>query len=203
MKLSMKIFIVSSALSFLLSSIGIVMLVSFASEEENIAVTGSAPGELSFEGSTFQYYDIYAEDAEISIELGNFSYDSRYTYVKMCTVENEQVPACGSMKGSQTFVGTLTVGGGDNGIIVLNLEGSGEVSIVETSVGSIAGIMLLLCGGCCFFPLLVLISAIKAFSGDSEKQVVVVEQDSETEQSEPEDDVLESHKTNFPTNAQK
>ena len=37
----------------------------------------------------------------------------------------------------------------------------------------------------------------KAFSGDSEKQDVAVEQGSETEQSEPEDEVSESHKTNF------
>ena len=64
-----------SAISFLFLSAGTVLMISTSTSGGKATATGSAPGEMDFEASAFQCYDIYADDSDISIELGNFSYD--------------------------------------------------------------------------------------------------------------------------------
>ena len=68
MKTSTKIFILSSALSFLFLSAGTVLMISTSTSGGKATATGSAPGGMDFEASAFQCYDIYADDRDISID---------------------------------------------------------------------------------------------------------------------------------------
>jgi hypothetical protein len=179
MKNSMKVFIAAITATIILSIVGVIMFVEVAGEDGETIASGTAPGTLSFEASTLQYYEIYAEDSDVSIELGDFNHDPEFTFIDMCNTNNETsgiTGNCGTIKGSKTMVGSLTIGAGDGGTAILELEGTGEVIIVETSLASIFGILVALCSGCCLAPLIALISGLKAFKNNPSTQVIVIEQ---------------------------
>ena len=181
MKTSTKIFIFSSAISFLFISVGTVLLFSLANGGGEVTASGSAPGEINFEASAFQYYDIYADDSDISIELGDFRYDASETYVDMCSVlGSDNVTGitgdCGQKRGEQVLVGSITIGFEDEGQAVLLLDGTGDVTIVQQSVTETGGIIGLLCVGCCFGPIIVLLSGLQSMKAVPTNNVYLVEQ---------------------------
>ena len=180
MKTSTKVFILSSAISFLFLSVGTVLMISTATSGGKVTATGSAPGEMDFEASAFQYYDIYADDSNISIELGNFSYDSNDTRIDMCSVLGSDNVAgitgqCGEKSEGQVMVGSITIGLQDEGKVILLLEGTGDVTIVQQSVAGTGGIIGLLCVGCCLGPIAALLSGLKSMKAAPSKDVYLVE----------------------------
>jgi hypothetical protein len=202
MKNSMKVFIAAITATIILSIVGVIMFVEVAGEDGETIASGTAPGTLSFEASTLQYYEIYAEDSDVSIELGDFNHDPEFTFLDMCNTNSETsgiTGNCGTIKGSKTMVGSLTIGAGDGGTAILELEGTGEVIIVETSLASIFGILVALCSGCCLAPLIALISGLKAFKNNPSTQVIVIEQ---TPQSKTYDGVNQAFDKHYQTDPQ-
>ena len=206
MKTSTKIFILSSAITFLFLSVGIVLMISMVATGGEVTATGSAPGEMDFEASAFQYYDIYADDSDISIELGNFSYDPIETYVEMCSVLGSAdvtgiTGGCGDKRGTQVLVGIITIGVQDEGQAVLLLEGTGDVTIVQQSVAKTGGIIALLCVGCCLGPIMALLSGLKSMKADPNNAVYLVEQNPPTKLDDSFEQEAAIQTANYPTSS--
>tara|TARA_B110000444_G_C18852086_1_gene606745 strand:+ start:26124 stop:26789 length:666 start_codon:yes stop_codon:yes gene_type:complete len=204
MKTSTKVFIISMGLTFLCSTVGLVLSFSTIMGGGETVATQTAPGELQFEATSFGNYDIYAEDSEIHVVLGNFSYASRQTFLEMCSLlGNENVTLmtgeCGTLRGNQTLVGSLVVGDDDVGTVLLNLNGTGEVSIVKVSDARLLMNMSFLCFGCCLGPVIVLISGITAFKSSSKTDVSLVEQSLPEHLDESVEDLMPDHKAMYPT----
>ena len=181
-----------------------VLVISTATSGGKVTATGSAPGEMDFQASAFQYYDIYADDSNISIELGNFSYDSNDTRIDMCSVLGSNNVAgitgqCGEKREGQVMVGCITIGLQDEGEAILLLEGTGDVTIVQQSVAGTGGIIGLLCVGCCLGPIAALLSGLKSMKADPVKDVYVVEQTPPSTQLGIDEQVNPTHKANYPT----
>lgn len=177
MKTSMKIFIGSIVFSLIFLVLGTVLAFgSTNSDSGEVVVVGEAPNDLIFQSSTLSYYDIYAENPDTTIKLGDFSYDTSFTYLEMCK-EDPKVSGitgdCGSFRGGNQFIGTLTIGAGDGGNTILETSGTGQVEIVATTVASVGSSLLLICTGCCFGPIIALVSGIKAFKNDDGNNVII------------------------------
>ncbi len=204
MKTSTKIFILSSAISFLFLSVGTVLMFSSVTSGGKVTATGSAPGEMDFEGSAFQYYDIYADDSDISIEFGNFSYDPNDTRIDMCSVlGSDKVTGitgqCGEKREGQVMVGCIAIGLQDEGKAILLLEGTGDVTIVQQSVAETGGIIGLLCVGCCLGPIAALFSGLKSMKADPNQDVYLVEQTPTSTPLGIQEQHNSTHKANYPT----
>ena len=162
MKTSMKIFIGSIVFSLIFLVLGTVLAFgSTNSDSGEVVVVGGSPNDLIFQSSTLSYQrDIYAENPDTTIKLGDFSYDTSFTYLEMCK-EDPKVSGitgdCGSFRGGNQFIGTLTIGAGDGGNTILETSGTGQVEIVATTVASVGmKQLLLICTGCCFGPIMAL-----------------------------------------------
>jgi|MEHZ01.6.fsa_nt_MEHZ011621746.1_5 hypothetical protein len=177
MKTSMKIFISSIVLSLIMLTLGTYLIVgSIDSESGEVVVVGEAPGDLVFQSSTLTYYDIYAEGPDTTIELGDFSYDSDFTYLEMCKDDAKATGItgdCGTYRAGNQFIGSLTIGASDGGNTILETSGSGQVEIVATPVAAVGSALLVFCTGCCFGPLVALVSGIKAFKNERGYQVII------------------------------
>ena len=174
----MKFFIGSVVISFVMLGIGIFLMFDAASSDAGeVVAVGDAPDNLVFESSTLNYYDIYAENSDTTIKFGDFSYDSEYTHLEMCK-DDPRVSGitgdCGTFRGGSQFIGSLTIGAGDGGNTILETTGSGQVEIVATPVASVGGAVLALCTGCCFGPILAIVSGLKAFKSDRSREVFVL-----------------------------
>lgn len=177
MKTSMKIFIGSVVLSLIMLVLGTFLIFgSLDTDSGEVVVVDEAPNDLVFQSSSLSYYDIYAENPDTIIEFGNFSYDSEFTYLEMCK-DNPKASGitgdCGTYRGGNQFIGSLTIGASDGGNTILKTSGSGQVEIVATPVASVGGAILSFCTGCCFGPIVALVSGIKAFKNDSGNQVII------------------------------
>ena len=181
-----------------------VLMLSTATSGGKVTATGNAPGEMDFGAAAFQYYDIYAEDSDISIELGNFSYDSEETHIDMCSILGSDNVAgitgqCGEKREGQVMVGSITIGLQDEGKVILLLEGTGDVTIVQQSVAETGGIIGLLCIGCCLGPIAALISGLKSMKADPTKDVYLVQQAPHHTPQGTQEQNNSTHKANYPT----
>ena len=171
----MKIFIGSIGLSLIMLAIG-TYLVFATTDGGEVVVVDEAPNDLVFQSSTLSYYDIYAENPDTIIEFGDFSYDSDFTYLEMCKDDSKAsgiTGDCGTFRGGNQFIGSLTIGASDGGNTILETSGSGQVEIVATPVASVGGSVVVFCIGCCFGPIVALVSGIKAFNNDSGDNVII------------------------------
>ena len=177
MKTSMKIFIGSIVLSLIMLVLGTFLIFSGTdSDSGEVVVVGEAPNDLVFQSSTLSYYDIYAENPNTTIEFGDFSYDSSFTYLEMCKDDPKVsgiTGGCDTYRGGNQFIGSLTIGASDGGDTILETYGSGQVEIVATTVASVGSALVLFCTGCCFGPIVALMSGIKAFKNDSGNNVII------------------------------
>jgi hypothetical protein len=170
------ILICSIAGFFLLGGIGAFAVVS--STQGEVLVTGDASESITFRGEWDKFYDIYAEDQDVEIFFETSqTHDPDYTYLLRCGIDTGSSIGisgdCGDQRGDLYLVGDFTVEASGVGDVTLTFDGTGEVMIVESGVGGAFGSLALMCLGCCFCPVLIIVSGVKLGRGKTQNVVII------------------------------
>jgi len=160
---------------FLFGGIGAFAVVSSAQGE--VLVAGDASERITFEGEWDKFYDIYAEDKDIMITFETSqTHDPDYTYLSRCGVDGGTIGVsgdCGDLRENHYLVADFTVEASGVGDVTFTFEGTGKVMVVQSGIGSAFGSLALLCLGCCFCPVLMIISGVKLGKGKTQNVVVI------------------------------
>jgi len=161
---------------FLFGGIGAFAAVS--STQGEVLVTGDASESITFKGEWDKFYDIYAEDQDIVITFETSqTHDPDYTYLLRCGVDAGLTIGmsgdCGDKRGDLYLVGDFTVEASGVGDVTLTFDGTGDVSIVQSGLSGAFGSLALICLGCCFCPVLMIVSGIKLGKGKTQNVLVI------------------------------